>query len=198
MEKIVGIYKITNPSGKVYVGQSVNLNSRIGRYRKLNNCKNQKALYNSFLKHSVEAHIFEITEECSAEQLNQRERFWQDFYDSVKSGLNCRATGFGDKSGYLSQETKGKLSESAKGRKGANLGKTFSDETRQRMRDSRPDYKKSNHPRAKRIINTKTGEVFNCLADAADSVSIHRKTLTKYLTGVLKNKTDLDYEFKSN
>ncbi len=53
MKKIVGIYKITNPKGKVYIGQSVNIKKRWGDYKCLHNCKEQKMLYNSFIKYGV-------------------------------------------------------------------------------------------------------------------------------------------------
>jgi hypothetical protein len=32
---IVGIYKITSPSGKVYIGQSINIERRIKEYKNL-------------------------------------------------------------------------------------------------------------------------------------------------------------------
>ena len=41
---MVGIYKITNPSGKIYIGQSVNIDNRISSYKNLK-CKNQTKLY---------------------------------------------------------------------------------------------------------------------------------------------------------
>ena len=36
---MVGIYKITSPSGRVYVGQSTNIEKRFAEYRGLRNCK---------------------------------------------------------------------------------------------------------------------------------------------------------------
>ena len=56
---MVGIYKITNPSGKIYIGQSVNIDNRISSYKNLK-CKNQTKLYRSLLKYTFENHIFEI------------------------------------------------------------------------------------------------------------------------------------------
>ena len=71
MNKVCGIYKITSPTNKVYIGQSTNSLFRFGAYKRLN-CKKQTYLYNSFLKHGVENHTFEIIEECSIDILNER------------------------------------------------------------------------------------------------------------------------------
>lgn len=41
--KICGIYKITNPKNRVYIGQSVDVRHRIYSY-KVSNCKDQPML----------------------------------------------------------------------------------------------------------------------------------------------------------
>ena len=58
-----GIYKITSPSGKVYIGQSIDIERRFRHYKRMV-CKDQVKVYNSFLKYGVDAHIFEILELC--------------------------------------------------------------------------------------------------------------------------------------
>lgn len=93
MDKTCGIYKITSPSGKVYIGQSRNVLKRFREYKTLSNCKGQNRLYNSFLKHGVDNHIYEIIEECSINFLNEKERYWQDYYEVLnEKGLNCVLT----------------------------------------------------------------------------------------------------------
>lgn len=102
---MIGIYKITSPSEKVYIGQAINIGKRKESYIKLK-CKGQPKLYNSLVKYGFSNHIFEVVEQCSVEELSIRERHWQDFYDVVgESGLNCRLTSTEDKSGYVSQES---------------------------------------------------------------------------------------------
>jgi len=101
---MIGIYKITNPNGKIYIGQSINIESRKHSYSKLRDCKNQTKLYNSLVKYGFSAHIFECIEQCTIEQLNERERYWQDYYNVLKEGLNCKLTGSRDRSGKLSEE----------------------------------------------------------------------------------------------
>lgn len=113
---MIGIYKITSPSGKIYIGQTTNYESRLYRYKVLD-CKQQIRLYNSLIKYTVDNHIFEFIEECNIEQLNERERYYQDFYNVIsKNGLNCKLTETNDKSGKLSEETKLKISLGNKGK----------------------------------------------------------------------------------
>jgi group I intron endonuclease len=105
---MIGIYKITSPSNKVYIGQSVNIERRFLDYKKSLK-KQQIKLFNSIKKYGYENHIFEVIEECSIELLNERERYWQEYYNCVEDGLNCRYTKTDDKSGSLSKETINKL-----------------------------------------------------------------------------------------
>jgi len=89
----IGIYKITNPSGKIYIGQSINVIKRKRQYKNIaQNIKPQIGIYRSLLKYGWNSHIFEIIEECLIEQLNDRERYWQDFYNVLEEGLNCVLT----------------------------------------------------------------------------------------------------------
>lgn len=112
---MIGIYKITSPSNKIYIGQSVNIEKRHENYKSLD-CKSQTKLYSSIKKHGWDNHSFEVIEECIIDLLNYRERYWQDFYDVLsKNGLNCVLQGHKDKSGHLSEDTKIKISKSRKG-----------------------------------------------------------------------------------
>lgn len=113
---MVGIYKITNPKGRVYIGQSVDIEKRRQKYKILS-CKGQPKLYRSLVKYGFDNHIFETVEECTPMLLNLRERYWQDFYDVVNRGLNIRLTHTEDKSGYCTQELRNKVSIANKGKK---------------------------------------------------------------------------------
>lgn len=140
---MIGIYKITSPSGKIYIGQAVNIERRFKEYQNLNHTKYQIKLYNSFNKYGINNHIFEILEECDIEQLNERERYYQDLYDVLNVGLNCRLTTTNDKSGCLCEEMKIKLSIAGKGRKqtkehilkkiSSHIGSKRSDESKKLM-----------------------------------------------------------------
>ena len=115
MDKIICVYKITSPSNKVYIGQTLNYKRRLYIYSILS-CKRQLRLYNSFLKYGFENHTFEIIEECSINLLNEHERYWQEFYDVLeKNGLNCKLTKTEDKKLVMSDEIKQKINNTNKG-----------------------------------------------------------------------------------
>ena len=103
---MIGIYKITSPTSRIYIGQSVDLDRRRGDYEGLKNIAKQSRLYRSLVKYGFTNHIMETIEECSLEDLNLRERHWQDYYNVLGlMGLNCRLQKAGDKSGKDSEET---------------------------------------------------------------------------------------------
>ena len=101
---MIGIYKITSPSGKIYIGQAVNIERRKKEYAGLH-CKNQRKLYFSLVKYEFSEHIFEIIEQCTIEELNIRERYWQDYYKVLQEGLNLRLTGTENASGKQAKDT---------------------------------------------------------------------------------------------
>lgn len=102
---MIGIYKVINPKGKVYIGQSIDIEKRLYSYKKMINCSNQHKLVNSFKKYGISSHKFKVVEECSEDLLNLRERYWQDYYDVLNEGLNCRLTTTNTKSGKNSIES---------------------------------------------------------------------------------------------
>lgn len=115
---MIGIYKITSPSGKIYVGQSVDIERRFRVYRNPKSIKQQMAINNSILKYGSENHVFEVIEECNIDLLNERERYWQDFYNVLgKNGLNCKLTNTNDRSGKYSEATINKLRIASTGKK---------------------------------------------------------------------------------
>jgi group I intron endonuclease len=110
---MIGIYKITNPKGKIYIGQSIDIERRLKEYKNIK-CLSQRKLRNSIIKYGWENHIVEVIEECSIENLNTIERYWQDYFNVLQHGLNCRLTQTHDKSGKDSISTKNKKSNSLK------------------------------------------------------------------------------------
>jgi len=147
---MIGIYKITNPKGKVYVGQSINIERRWYNYEHHEN-KGQPLLKRSFDKYGLDKHKFEIIEECLVEELEIREIFWTEQFNACHPlGLVLRV---GGKNGYLSEETKNKIGDGNRGKIVTNetkkklslckkgnlnmLGKTHSDKTKLKMSKSR-------------------------------------------------------------
>jgi group I intron endonuclease len=116
--KIIGIYKITNPNGKIYIGQSINIKKRKGCYKR-NQIPKQPRICNSIKKYGWEQHKFDIIEECSIDQLNKRETYWKQYYlNQVRGDWNlvlfCNLHDNGG--GPMSDETKKKISLNRKGK----------------------------------------------------------------------------------
>lgn len=110
MNKKCGIYKITSPTGKVYIGQSTDIKRRFNSYKRIKESDHPK-LYNSIKKYGYLSHTFDILEECGSLMLDEKEIYYIKFFDSIKTGLNCRD---GGARGKLSKDSLKKLSESLK------------------------------------------------------------------------------------
>jgi group I intron endonuclease len=131
--KIIGIYKITSPTEKVYIGASKNILKRWSfDYKYVCNVKSQKKLYRSFKKYGIANHKFEIIEVCKIEELFNKEIYWIKFYNSYKKGLNSTIGGQNppvqNKPKSLEHRLKIGLS---------NKGKKHSEETKQKIREKR-------------------------------------------------------------
>lgn len=205
---MIGIYRITNPKGKVYIGQSKNILYRFYLYRGYF-CESQTKLYNSLKKYKWENHKFEIVEICEINQLMERERYWQDIYEVVnpKKGLNCTLTPAFQKKQIFSEETKSKISKANKGRIPWNKGKEyhqikgikhpFYGIKKPEFADSQRGSKNRMYGKvainAKKVIDRSSNRIFNSCKEAALFYNISYSTLRSKLNGQIKNKTQLNY-----
>lgn len=124
IDKICGIYKITSPSKKIYIGQSMDCLRRKNDYSRLNS-KWQPKLYQSILKYGWINHTFEIIHICEYSQLNTLEIYYIGLFRSFDSffGLNLKEGG-----------GKGKYSEESKKRMAfSQTGKKCTEETKKKM-----------------------------------------------------------------
>lgn len=111
---ISGIYKWTSPSGKSYIGQAINLKKRCREFKRTNCYYTSKgsAIDNARAKYpNWEDWKYEVLEECSIDQLDEREIYWINFYETYKKGYNSTTGGDGTKGRVLTEEQKQKLSE---------------------------------------------------------------------------------------
>lgn len=211
MNKICGIYKITSPSGKIYIGQSINIKRRI--YEHTYNKSNKKSrIYKSILKHGWNAHVFEIIQECQEHELNDLEIYYIKFYNTFNTehGMNLTEGGNCTK---MSEETKKKMSLVRKGRKAWNRGIKHTEETKTKMRLSAPKQHSKEH--VTNQANTRRG--IKMSEESKLRIGISRKGMqtrlgaklsdeTKekifqkkcYLYEIYNNNNELIYEFKSN
>jgi len=105
------IYKISSPSGKVYIGQSWNYRERVRHYRQLK-CERQTKLYASLLKYGVDNHTIEIVHtlpiDVSQDVLDNYEiLYWEMYKDAGIDMMNLKEPG---KAGKMSEEAKRNMS----------------------------------------------------------------------------------------
>lgn len=190
-----GIYKITSPSKKIYIGETVNFEKRFKRYNRLE-CKRQFKLYNSFLKYGVENHIFEIIEECDITELKCRERYWQDYYDVIsEKGMNLNLTSCGDKKREWSKEVHNKMVNKLK--EGYASGriinhfkdKKHSEKVKEKMRKIN---KKGSNPNSKVVIDIETGIYYDCASELAELLQMNKSTLWSILK---RNNPNTKYKY---
>lgn len=190
---MIGIYKIVTPSGKIYIGQSVNIERRILCYKRLD-CKRQLGIYNSLLKYGVDNHKFEIIEECSIEELNNKEVFYIKLYNTfnTKHGLNLRDGG--KHFNKMSDESKIKLSNSLKGKPKYSLrGKKRSNETKSKISYANSIRVISNETRIKMSISKKniSNETRYKMSQTAKNKPFNPNFTTKGL--IPKNRLKIKY-----
>ena len=93
-----GIYKIENKlNGKIYIGQSINIERRWKDHRKaINSCGEEYKypLYQAIRKDKLENFSWDIIEECSKNELDEKEKFYIKEYNSfVPYGYNLTSGG---------------------------------------------------------------------------------------------------------
>lgn len=126
MDKICGIYYIKNlVNNKYYIGQSHDIYKRWIRekkYLRSDNTAWNAHLQNAWKKYGEDNFEFAIIEECTIENLDEREIYWIQFFDSFNNGYNKTIGGSGmrgivpwNKGQTMSEEYRRCLSEAHKG-----------------------------------------------------------------------------------
>lgn len=97
---MTGIYCYYNKvNGKRYVGQAMDLDRRKKDHktRAFNqfdgNSEYDSVLHRAFRKYGYENFEYSILEECRIQDLNEREIYWIQYYDSKNQGYNCNDGG---------------------------------------------------------------------------------------------------------
>lgn len=115
---MTGIYTITSPTNKVYVGQSWNIFERVKDY-KTNNHNNQRKLAFSIKKHGWSSHKFEIVLELRSDISQATLDTWEQYFMDLYRGQGVELMNLKEAGNYgkHSEESKKKMSITRKGRK---------------------------------------------------------------------------------
>ena len=106
---MIGIYKIENlNNGKIYIGQSNDIERRFYEH-KTKGKASRIPLDVEIQKEGASSFSYEVVEECSIEELNQKETYWINFYQSNIKGYNKNEGGLSNLIG--GQNPKAKLTE---------------------------------------------------------------------------------------
>lgn len=189
--KIIGIYKITSPSNKIYIGQSINIKKRFSAYNYYDReyeyyIKNNKKslILRSLQKYGTKLHKFEIIEECTEEELNEREIFYIEQYKSNYNkypecnGLNLQEGGNNPPKQYgaMPEFIKNKISNKLKER---------------HSKSNNYNYKQNNKSISKYDID---GQLIIAYKSLIDLIKYEKMSITKFINlftefnkGFLKN-----------
>lgn len=90
---MIGIYIWKNRiNNKTYVGQSIDIERRkkqhLYSYKTKTSIEYDKALYRAMRKYGIENFDFSVVEECDIKDLNEKECYWMNYFDSYKNGYN--------------------------------------------------------------------------------------------------------------
>ena len=87
-----GVYKITNLNNNMcYIGQSTNLKNRLKAHIQASigiSTIAAQLVHDKMAEEGLENFIFQVIEECSKDKLNDREKYFINYYDSCNYGYN--------------------------------------------------------------------------------------------------------------
>ena len=180
----IGIYKITNPLGRVYIGQSFNLAKREKFYKGHRSQMHQKLLFRSIVKHGWSNHCFEIIchlpEGTPANILNRKEfLFWKKYNDAGFNMLNLR-------------EPNG-----SRGRHSIESRKSMS-ETRKKLFITNPEYFRGcavNKPIFQYSLNGEFIHEWESTKLASTTLGIERKSITQAVNQKSKSCNGYQWRF---
>jgi len=203
---MTGIYKIQSKikPERIYVGSAINILHRWHVHLsdlKLNKHSSIK-LQRHFNKYGKEDLIFIILELCFPEFLIAREQYYMNKLNSYFNICKIAGSQLGFKH---SEESKGKMRDAFTEERIKNLNKSrigmkrkpYTKEHKRAIGLSnlgkRYKQKNKSNCHCKKIINTKTGQIFNSITDAANNIGISRNAL--YLLFNRKKNTKYFFQY---
>jgi group I intron endonuclease len=203
------IYKITNPSGYIYIGKTFNLSNRIRQYKNRSH-KNQPIIFRSIVKYGWDAHKFEIIDsfKSTTSYASDKEMYWIRSFMSNKSkypeqkGMNMTDGGEGTIGKPTSEYQKQRAREVHKGNQW-NKGRVHTEEEKRKRVVGRIGKKDSEEVRAKKHQNniklrgkmvvaySSNGELlgeYRSQNECAAQFGLSRNTMSSILMGRVKTK----------
>lgn len=150
----------------MYIGSTSDLNVRWDHHRiQLRaNRHHNKHLQAAWNKYTKDAFKFEIIEECTINDLIEREQYWIDILNVVTNGYNKRKIAHSNRGMMYSEETKLKMSLAQKGKTLSSehianlIGRKYSEEARLNMSRGATGRKLSEIAKAK-VSKALTGRI---------------------------------------
>ena len=147
------VYKVSSPSGKVYIGITAeNLSDRISKHKYVAMTRNSQTIFaKAIRKYGVEHLKWEIVEEdLTQDEAMDYEKFYIELYDSYKKGYNSTLGGEGAFGVKWSEEAKNKHTKMLK--------EKYWDcpEWKQKKSNQTKEYYKNNPERKKELIERGT------------------------------------------
>lgn len=94
-KEMCGIYKITNiRTEKCYIGQAIDIKTRWYEHCKCGlgiDTPQRNKLYEAMLEDGLYEFTFELLEECSKEELDKKEKYYIELYNSIYFGYNSQS-----------------------------------------------------------------------------------------------------------
>lgn len=201
MKKIGNIYKIVNPKGAIYIGQTTRLNARMEVYRN-KRCKSQQKLYNSLNKYGWDNHIVEIlyTGDTNKHLLNALEIYYIEYYQSylTKNGLNLTP---GRNGGGKTGNRKGikHTKEAIEKNRASHLGKKATKTTKEKMSKSQKGKSRMVNPLIKEDLRKRQSETTTRIRNSEEYNNKYNKSILQYdLNNIFIKETNCYYLKKEN
>lgn len=197
------IYKYTSPSGKSYIGQTINEKGRRSNWFSSNYEYAGTAINRARAKYGRDAFTYEVlftrlfqTKKEAKDLLNAMEKYFIEKYDTFKSGYNCDKGG-GSPLCDISEETRSKISKGVKSWASTPEGKRKMSLSRK----GRP-HKKGYRLTAKFIPVlqlSKEGNLlneFDSITDAANFINNNKSRCSVNISNVCNGKRDTAEGYK--
>lgn len=199
------IYKIINNiNGKAYIGKTnETIESRFKIHIKDSKKETEKRrpLYRAFNKYGIENFSIEEVEECSSENVNEREKYWIEYYDTFHYGYN--ATKGGDGKAYLDYDLILKTWKKTNSiRETARLIKCSTDSVRKVLNMNKISHDEILSQSKKKIckkiaqIDIKTNKIINIYSSIAEAYNSLGKQHSGHITSVCNGTRKTAYGFK--